>query len=294
MTANPTILARCIERSNDYDGQFSSLVADGCSVVDAFWELVVSDIVDALAVLRPVSDSSGGGDGFVSLEVAPELAHDSEATVLAARALEAAGSEEAAALRGRAAVAQAKLAYQLFTERFSGPRWQALARHGAHRQRPLWASTSTKNPAYRDTLHVDSLIGPGTVNTLPEATIAAFEDHGTLARTIDTYVEEAAEVMRRLGAVGVDMDDVGMTLEDEGVAAFHRSFQGVLAALARQDPRSCAGMTSALRRSVVEELIANGRLLRRCARSDDREWQVNSARRRRHRILWCATSVPSG
>ncbi len=92
VTANPTILARSIERSNDYDGKLSSLVADGCSVVDAFWELVVSDIVDALAVLRPVFDSSGAGDGFVSLEVAPELAHDSEATVLAARALEAAGT----------------------------------------------------------------------------------------------------------------------------------------------------------------------------------------------------------
>ena len=103
----------------------------------------------------------------------------------------------------------------------------------------MWASTSTKNPAYRDTLYVDSLIGPGTVNTLPEATIAAFEDHGTLARTIDTYVQEAAEVMRRLGAVGVDMDDVGMTLEDEGVAAFHRSFQGVLAALAAKIPQLC-------------------------------------------------------
>ena len=98
-------------------------------------------------------------------------------------------------------------------------------------QRPLWASTSTKNPAYPDTLYVDSLIGPDTVNTLPEVTIAAFEDHGTLARTIDTDVDEAAEVMRRLAAVGIDMDDVGLTLEDQGVASFHESFQDVLGAL---------------------------------------------------------------
>ena len=107
------------------------------------------------------------------------------------------------------------------SEQFSGERWQRLADLGAHRQRPLWASTSTKNPAYPDTLYVDELIGPDTVNTLPEATIAAFEDHGTLARTIDTGVEEAAEVMRRLAAVGIDMDDVGLTLEDNGVASFH-------------------------------------------------------------------------
>ena len=148
------------------------------------------------------------------------------------RRLETAGTDEALALRGQAAIAQAKLAYRLFRERFSGARWQRLAALGAHRQRPLWASTSTKNPAYPDTLYVDELIGPDTVNTLPEATIAAFDDHGTLARTIDTGVDEAAEVMRRLAAVGIDMDDVGLTLEDQGVAGFHTSYQQVLAALA--------------------------------------------------------------
>jgi transaldolase len=147
------------------------------------------------------------------------------------RRLEAAGTHEALALRGGAAVAQAKLAYRLFREQFSGERWDRLARLGAHRQRPLWASTSTKNPAYPDTLYVDELIGPDTVNTLPEITIAAFEDHGTLARTIDTGVDEAAAVMRRLAAAGVDMNDVGRTLEDQGVAGFHTSHQEVLAAL---------------------------------------------------------------
>jgi transaldolase len=120
----------------------------------------------------------------------------------------------------------------LFCEQFSGERWQRLAGLGAHRQRPLWASTSTKNPAYPDTRYVDELIGPDTVNTLPEVTIAAFADHGTLARTIDAGVDESAAVMRRLGAVGVDMDDVGLTLENQGVAGFHTSYQQVLAALA--------------------------------------------------------------
>ncbi len=147
------------------------------------------------------------------------------------RRLAAIGTDQALQLRGRTAVAQAKLAYRLFRQQFSGQRWQRLADLGAHRQRPLWASTSTKNPAYPDTLYVDGLIGPDTVNTLPEPTIAAFEDHGSLGRTLDTGVEEAAEVMRRLAAAGIDMDDVGLTLEDEGVAGFHESFQHMLASL---------------------------------------------------------------
>jgi len=148
------------------------------------------------------------------------------------RRLDAIGTAEALDLRGRAAIAQAKLAYQLFREQFSGERWQRLADLGARPQRPLWASTSTKNPAYPDTRYVDELIGPDTVNTLPEITIAAFSDHGTLARTIDTGVDEAAATMRRLAAIGIDMDDVGLHLEDAGVAAFHASHREVLAALA--------------------------------------------------------------
>jgi len=319
VTANPTIFARAIEGSSDYDAQFASLTAAGCSVEDAYWELVVADITAALAVLRPTFDASAGTDGFVSVEVAPELARDTRATVAAARRLheridqpnlfvkipataqgvpaiqemiaagrsinitlifslsryaevieaylagleafttgggdpstvhsvasffvsrvdtevdrrlESIGTDEALALRGRAAVAQAKLAYRLFEQRFSGERWHRLAVGGAHRQRPLWASTSTKNPAYPDTLYVDELIGPDTVNTLPESTIAVFEDHGRLAPTLDTGVDEAEEVMRRLAAVGIDMDEVGLTLEDEGVAGFHEAFQRMLAGLA--------------------------------------------------------------
>jgi transaldolase len=147
------------------------------------------------------------------------------------RRLDAIGTSDALALRGQAAVAQAKLAYRLFRDQFSGPRWETLAARGAQVQRPLWASTSTKNPAYPDTFYVDGLVGPDTVTTLPEPTIAAFEDHGTLARSIDRGVDDASAVMRALAEVGVDMDDVGRTLEDQGVASFHQSFADVLQVL---------------------------------------------------------------
>jgi transaldolase len=147
------------------------------------------------------------------------------------RRLDAIGTEEALALRGKAAVANGKLAYALFRDTFSGPRWDALVARGARVQRPLWASTSTKNPDYPDTLYVDELIGPDTVNTLPDATIDAFEDHGTVARTIDAGVDEARRVMADLAAVGIDLDDVTRRLEDEGVAAFEKSFDELLAAL---------------------------------------------------------------
>ena len=322
VTANPTIFARAIEGSDAYDEQFAALTAAGRSTLDAYWDLVLDDVAQALGVLRGTFDASGGTDGFVSIEVAPELARDTAATVAAARALHerisrpnlfvkipataegvpaieamigdgrsinitlifslarydevieaylsgleslagrggdlgavhsvasffvsrvdtevdrrlAALSDEGSAgdvfaLRGRAAVAQARLAYRLFRERFAGERWERLAARGAHLQRPLWASTSTKNPTLSDTLYVDSLIGPNTVNTLPEATITAFEDHGTVARTIDVDVDAAADVMGRLAAAGVDMDDVGLALEDRGVEGFHESFAHVLNAL---------------------------------------------------------------
>ncbi len=315
VTANPTIFAKAISGSPDYDEQLASLIGAGCSVDEAYWELVAADITDALAVLRPVYDDSHGADGFVSVEVAPELAHDTPATIAAARGLhtridepnllvkipatpegipaiqamiaegrninvtlifsltrytevieaylsglerftaaggdpatvhsvasffvsrvdsevdtrlEAVGGADALGLSGRAAVAQARLAYRLFRERFSGARWERLNALGAHRQRPLWASTSTKNPAYPDTLYVDSLIGPDTVTTLPEDTIAHYEDHGTLARTVDTDVDDADETMRRLNALGIDMEAVGLTMEKQGVAGFHDSFRQVL------------------------------------------------------------------
>jgi transaldolase len=147
------------------------------------------------------------------------------------RRLEQIGSPEALALRGKAAIAQAKLAYKLFAETFSGERWEALAARGAKVQRPLWASTSTKNPEYPDTMYVDNLIGPFTVNTLPDATIEAFLDHGTLARTVDRDLDEAEDVWNRVAEVGVDLDDVAAQLEREGVTSFQKSFTGLLDAL---------------------------------------------------------------
>jgi transaldolase len=145
--------------------------------------------------------------------------------------LDTIGSPEALALRGKGAVAQGKLAYQLFQKTFSGHRWETLAAKGAVVQRPLWASTSTKNPAYADTLYVDELIGPDTVNTLPDATIDAFADHGHLARRIDADLDEAQAAWSGLTDVGIDLDDVGDTLEREGVASFQKSFDELLGAL---------------------------------------------------------------
>ena len=156
------------------------------------------------------------------------------------RRLDAIGTPEALELRGKAAVAQARLAYQLFREKFSGPRWEALAAKGARVQRPLWASTSTKNPDYPDLLYVDSLIGPDTVNTLPDATVDAFVDHGTLARTVDDGVQEARGVLQRLAELGVDLADVAATLENEGVASFSKSYDELLQSL--EDKRTQLGV----------------------------------------------------
>jgi len=318
VTANPTIFAKAIEGSHAYDDQFTSLVRQRRPIVEAYWKMVVDDVVDALKVLRPTFDSSAGGDGFVSIEVAPELARRVDATIAAARKLheqiaqpnllvkipatpqgvpavqamiaegrstnvtlifsldryrevidaylsgleaaveagidldsvhsvasffvsrvdtevdrrlEAIGTDRVAAMRGKAAIAQARVAYEMFTQRFSGSRWERLAAAGARVQRPLWASTSAKDAAYPDTLYVDSLIGPDTVNTLPESTIAAFDDHGSLGRTVDADIDGAHDVLRELAAVGIDMGDVGRTLEDAGVDNFHESFSHLLGVL---------------------------------------------------------------
>jgi transaldolase len=319
VTSNPTIFQKAISGSADYDDQFRDIAGDEGPVLDDYWTLVTADIAGACDVLDPVYESSGGRDGFVSVEVAPGLAHDAAGTATAARGLheriarrnlmvkipataagiapiremisegrninitlifsleryqevmdayldgleayaaiagadlshvasvasffvsrvdtevdrrlEAIGTPAALELRGKAAIAQAKLAYQRFRATFTGPRWQALADRGAQLQRPLWASTSTKNPEYPDTLYVDELIGPDTVNTLPDATIEAFADHGTLARRVDADVDAAEDVWARLGEVGVDMADVADQLEREGVSSFQKSFDELLAAL---------------------------------------------------------------
>jgi transaldolase len=138
---------------------------------------------------------------------------------------------DVSSLLGKAAVAQAQTAYQHFLSTFRGPRWERLAAKGARVQRPLWASTSTKNPAYSDLLYVDTLIGPDTVNTMPDQTLAAFGDHGEVARTIDGDPGQAASMLSRLTEVGIDLADVAARLEDEGVRSFTASFDDLLAAL---------------------------------------------------------------
>jgi transaldolase len=318
VTSNPTIFQKAMSGGSAYDAQLAGLLAAGASVEDAYWTMVIDDVVAALRLLRPVHDRSGGGDGFVSLELAPDQARDTAASIESARAfhdriaapnllvkipateegipaveamiaegrsinitlifslerydavmeaylaglealvtaggdpaavhsvasffvsrvdtevdrrLERIGSPEARALRGQAAVAQAQLAYARFRATFSGPRWEALAARGATLQRPLWASTSTKSPDYPDTLYVDELIGPDTVNTMPEATLEAFEDHGRLARRADRTLDRARATLERLAQVGVDLDDVSRVIEDEGVASFAKSFDELLATL---------------------------------------------------------------
>lgn len=148
--------------------------------------------------------------------------------------LEALSLPEAASLKGQAAIANARLAYRLFTQRFSGARWDDLASHGANVQRPLWASTSTKNPAYRDVVYVESLIGPHTVNTLPPATIEAFRDHGQCARTIDHDYGEAEQVIERLEKLGISFKAVTDKLLAEGLASFQKSFDTLIAGLERK------------------------------------------------------------
>ena len=319
VTSNPTIFAKAISGQDTYDEQFRSLIAT-TTVEDAYWDLVVDDIDAALAILRPVFDASGGGDGFVSVEVAPSLAHDTDGTTAAARALHqrigqpnvlvkipatpecvpsirqmiaegrsinvtlifsltryaevieaylsglealaADGAadlsgvtsvasffvsrvdtevdrrlEEAAAadggsglleLRGEAAVAQARLAYALFTRSFAGPRWDTLAAKGARVQRPLWASTSTKNPAYPDLAYVDTLVAPNTVNTMPEETVEKVLDHGVVSVMGPSELTEAKQVLEDLANVGVELEDVAQVLEDEGVASFAKSFDDLI------------------------------------------------------------------
>jgi transaldolase len=319
LTSNPSIFQKAIQGSADYDEQFNQIAADGGSIVDDYWSLVIRDIHGACDVFSKMYDHSNGVDGYVSVEVAPSLAHDGPGTETAARELHerinrrnlmvkipgteegiapiqqmisegrsinvtlifslpryadvmeayisgleqlaadpdadlsqvasvasffisrvdvevdkrlnANGSDEALALRGKAAVAQGKLAYKLFTETFSGPRWEALTARGARVQRPLWASTGAKNPEYSDVLYVDELIGPDTVNTLPDATMEAFADHGTVARRVDADVDQSEAVWAALPGVGVDMDEVAGQLEREGVASFITAFDELIEAL---------------------------------------------------------------
>lgn len=321
LTSNPSIFKQAISSTSDYDGEFSTAIAEGFDVEASYWRLVVSDITAAADVLRRVYDSSDGLDGFVSVEVSPDLARDTAATIDAARqlheriavpnllvkipgteegleaisrmisekrsinvtlifsverylqvaeaylsGLEQAdgdlssvcsvasffvsridtevdrrlgdiGTDEALALRGKAAIANAKVAYAHFRQMFQGPRWQALAARGARPQRLLWASTSTKNPAYPDTVYVDELIGPHTVNTLPDATLRAFEHHGTTRSTLTSELGEARAALQGLATVGIDLVEVSALLEDEGISAFSKSFDELLGVLTEKADR---------------------------------------------------------
>jgi transaldolase len=315
VTSNPTIFQKAISQGNAYDTQLKELLEDEQDAKEIFLHLAVSDVESALDLLEPVHERNAQ-DGYVSIEVDPNLAYDTQATydeairlhewidrpnlyvkipgtepglkaiedcIAAGRSinvtllfslqmhsksmeayirglerfvesggdpakvrsvasffvsrvdteadkrLDAIGTEEALALRGKLAIANAKLAYENYQQVFSGERWEALEAKGALPQRCLWASTSTKNPEYRDVLYVEELIGPHTVNTMPEETIQAFQDHGEVrGDTVLEGVGEAHRLLEQLAAVGIDYDDVVLTLEKEGVQKFSDSFAELL------------------------------------------------------------------
>jgi len=318
VTSNPSIFKAAMTTSPLYAGEFDVLAAEGKSAVEIYETLAIEDIRTACGILRPVWDEAQGADGFVSLEVAPSLAHDTTATSAEARRLwgavdrpnlmikvpatpegipairtligeginvnvtlifaqsayadvidaymtgleERAGRGEpvqgihsvasffvsrvdgaidkalaalddpyALALRGKAAIANAKLAYALFEERFGSARFAALREQGAAVQRPLWASTSTKDPSYPDTLYVDTLIGPDTVNTIPPKTLTAFNDHGTVALTVQTGVDEALDHLAAVESRGIGLESVCATLLTAGVKSFADAFDELLAAV---------------------------------------------------------------
>jgi transaldolase len=313
VTSNPTIFEKALSAGDAYDEQLRRELEEERDAKELFLRLATQDVGDACDLLRGVWDRGGGQDGYVSIEVDPTLAYDTEQTIAEAarlhelvdrpnlfvkipatepglpaieemisrgksinvtlifslerysevaeayirgleRLVESGGDPSPVAsvasffvsrvdteadrrleevdapseLQGKLAVANAKLAYQRYQEIFAGERWEALVERGATTQRCLWASTSTKNPAYRDVLYVEELIGPKTVNTMPEETIRAFQDHGRVALTLEQDLDEANEVFRRVAEAGVDYDDVTDTLEREGVEKFSDSFAELL------------------------------------------------------------------
>jgi transaldolase len=318
LTSNPSIFEKAITNSDAYNDQFNDLIRNGYTIEQAYWELVKTDITGAAGVLDSIFSESNGIDGFVSVEVDPRLARDTEKTIVAARdlnnqlnlpnvlikipgtkegipaikqmisegvsvnvtllfsieryeevieayisgledrkgdlsnissvasffisrtdsevdkRLDAIGSDTALNLKGKAAVAQGQLAYKSFLEKFGSKRWRLLEERGARLQRPLWASTSTKDPSYPDTLYVDSLIGPDTVNTLPDQTLQAFKSHGKLARTVDANFDEAFKIIQSVSDQGINLLEVADLLESEGVAAFERSFDNLLETLSKK------------------------------------------------------------
>lgn len=317
VTSNPTIFNNAISKSNDYDTALKPLAMAGMSAEDIFWHLAIEDIQAAADLFRPLYNLTKGGDGYVSLEVSPYLANDTEKTIQEARRLwervnrpnlmikipatqeglpairksiagginvnvtlifsleryaavmdaYMAGLEDRiraghsvsqiasvasffvsrvdtkvdaklqkmapphVSLQGKAAVANAKLAYQTFLQTTAGERFSALQKHGARLQRPLWASTGTKNPAYSDVIYVEELIGPNTVNTVPPQTLAAFADHGRTRLSLIENIEDAQSTIEELEKIGIRMSDVTTELEVEGVKAFADSFTELLASV---------------------------------------------------------------
>ena len=326
VTANPTIFQKSISHSGAYDEQITHLIGEGKGTSDIYEALIIQDIRTVADLLRPIYDRTNMLDGYVSLEVSPDLAHDTDATIAEVRrfwkmvdrpnlfikipatpegipAIQAALSEginvnitlifsiqayrdvteaylsaleerNAAGkdishiasvasffvsrvdtlvdkllddkikatsdgaeqqklhlLQGKAAIANARLVYQDFKKIFSTPRFETLKHSGARVQRPLWASTSTKNPAYRDVLYAEELIGPDTVDTMPLETIENFKDHGRVALTIENNIPQAKAELEMLETVGIHYDAVTQQLLDEGVQkfadSFHQLFQGI-------------------------------------------------------------------
>jgi transaldolase len=311
VTSNPTIFQKALGSGSAYDEDMKKLLAETDDPEQIFFSLALQDIRDACDVLKPAFDASNGVDGYVSMEVLPGLAYDTEGTFAQAqwiakevskpnlyvkipatmaglpaiedsiahgtsinitlifslerykavveaylRGLErlvAGGGDPSKVasvasffvsrvdteadkrleghpeLQGKLAVANAKLAYQHYLETFSGPRWDYLEGKGATKQRCLWASTSTKNPAYNDVMYVEELIGPETVNTMPLETIEAFQDHGKVpGDTVLEGIDEARDLFVQLEKVGVSYDDVVETIEAEGVQKFADSFDLII------------------------------------------------------------------
>lgn len=190
-------------------------------------EAYMTGLEDRVKAHQPIDGLASVASFFVS-RVDTEIDKRLDALIAKAPPAE---KERLQMLKARAAIANAKLAYRLFRQKFAGPRWEALAKQGARVQRPLWASTSTKNPAYRDVMYVEELIGPDTVDTMPPATIEAFEDHGVVDRTIDKKVAVAEAVLKEIEAVGISMREVTGKLLVDGIASFQKSFDELIAGL---------------------------------------------------------------
>jgi transaldolase len=194
---------------------------------DRVIEAYMAGLEDRVKAHKPIDGLASVASFFVS-RVDSEI--DKRLDALIAKA-QPADKERLQLLKGRAAIANAKLAYRLFRQRFSGPRWEALAKQGARVQRPLWASTSTKNPAYRDVMYVEELIGPDTVDTMPPATIEAFSDHGVIDKTVDKKVAAAEGLLKEIEAVGISVREVTEKLLVDGIASFQKSFDELIAGL---------------------------------------------------------------